>query len=133
MSPPRAAATNRKPHGQVRQSQVVTTFGPGAMVDLPTQAVIVGGLETWTEAGRRQIVEERLAAKVDAFLKATGTKLFAPPIDVQELGAAPTVTGIGAYLFPEWFVAVHETHRGDARSRPLVHRHALVEGRYFAP
>ena len=34
------------PHGQIRQSQVVTTFGPGAMVDLPDHAVIVGGLDT---------------------------------------------------------------------------------------
>ena len=42
MSPPRAAATNRKPHGQIRQSQIVTTFGPGAMVDLPDHAVIIG-------------------------------------------------------------------------------------------
>ena len=48
MSPPRAAATNRKPHGQIRQSQIVTTFGPGAMVDLPDHAVIIGGLDHWT-------------------------------------------------------------------------------------
>ena len=43
---------NKKPHGQVRQSQVVTTFGPGSMFDLPNHSVIVGGLEYWTK-GRR--------------------------------------------------------------------------------
>ena len=26
----------KRPHGQLRQSQVVTTFGPGAMLELPT-------------------------------------------------------------------------------------------------
>jgi hypothetical protein len=25
-----------RPHGQIRQSQIVTTFGPGAMVDCRT-------------------------------------------------------------------------------------------------
>ena len=37
-----------KPQGQIRQSQIVTTFGPGAMVDLPDYAVIVGGLDNWS-------------------------------------------------------------------------------------
>jgi hypothetical protein len=30
-----------------RQSQLVSTFGPGAMVDLPTRSVVIGGLELW--------------------------------------------------------------------------------------
>ena len=36
-----------KPDGQLRQSQLVTTFGPGAMVDLVDRAVVIGGLEHW--------------------------------------------------------------------------------------
>lgn len=36
-----------KPHGQIRQSQLITTFGPGAMLDLPRYSVLVGGLEGW--------------------------------------------------------------------------------------
>jgi pyruvate/2-oxoglutarate dehydrogenase complex dihydrolipoamide dehydrogenase (E3) component len=40
--PPRRRGDVR-PAGQIRQSQIVTTFGPGAMVDLPDHAVIVGG------------------------------------------------------------------------------------------
>ena len=47
--PPRRGG-QLKPAGQLRQSQVVTTFGPGAMVDLPDHAVIVGGLEHWNGA-----------------------------------------------------------------------------------
>jgi hypothetical protein len=34
-----------------RLSQVVSTFGPGAMVDLPTRSVVIGGLELWDMRG----------------------------------------------------------------------------------
>ena len=40
---------NKKPPGQVPQSEVVMTFGPGSMFDLPNHSVIVGGLEYWTK------------------------------------------------------------------------------------
>ena len=46
-------AGTERPHGQVRQSQVVTTFGPGSLLDLPNHSVIVGGLDHWTEAATR--------------------------------------------------------------------------------
>ena len=36
---------------QIRRSQVISTFGPGAMVDLPDDAVMIGGLETWGATG----------------------------------------------------------------------------------
>jgi hypothetical protein len=42
-----------------RQSQIITTFGPGAMIDLPTRSVLIGGLDRWkigsdaTKGGRR--------------------------------------------------------------------------------
>ena len=34
---------SKRPHGQVRQGQIVTTFGPGAMLDLPNHSVLVAG------------------------------------------------------------------------------------------
>lgn len=40
----------KKPHGQLRRSQVVTTFGPGAMVDLPDHSILISGLDQWTGA-----------------------------------------------------------------------------------
>src|SRR5437867_9955583 len=99
MSPPRAAATNRKPHGQIRQSQIVTTFGPGALVDLPDHAVIVGGLDYWSGYKQRPIEEERLAAKVTALLGWLSVEFFAPPADPDDPNAE--ITGITAWLFPE--------------------------------
>ena len=58
---------NKKPHGQVRQSQVVTTFGPGSLFDLPNHSVIVGGLEYWTKGD--EIQEPRLVAKLKDLLQ----------------------------------------------------------------
>ena len=37
----------KKAHGQIRMSQVVTIYGPGALIDLPRDSAIVGGLDTW--------------------------------------------------------------------------------------
>jgi hypothetical protein len=37
--------TKKKAHGEVRQSQLITTFGPGALLDLPRYSVIVAGLD----------------------------------------------------------------------------------------
>ena len=42
--PPRTRGAVR-PAGQIRQNQVVTTFGPGAMVDLTDHSVIIAGLD----------------------------------------------------------------------------------------
>lgn len=122
---------NMRPHGQVRQSQVITTFGPGALVDLPNYAAIVGGLENWTGVGR-QIFEERLVAKLRGFLGVPNLKLYAPPVDSGNLGAPKT--GITAWMFPEWFVAQYELRGADrVRSRPLVHRETLVKHKFLGP
>ncbi len=119
-----------RPHGQIRQSQIVTTFGPGAMVDLPEQAVIVGGLDHWSGFRNQPIVEDRLAEKVRALLGLPNVEFFAPPADVDDPGAP--ITGITAWQFPEWFIAqVEERDRETGvRSRPLVPRRDLVKGRY---
>src|SRR5262249_16950857 len=91
----------KRPHGELRQSQVVTTFGPGAMLDLPNQSVLVAGLEHWLARGD-EIVEPRLAEKLCALLDAPAIRLYAPPPDLQDPSAPPT--GIAAWQFPEWFI-----------------------------
>ncbi len=40
-----------KPQGEIRQSQLVTTFGPGSMMDLPNHSVLVAGLDFWSLGG----------------------------------------------------------------------------------
>ena len=125
-------------HGQLRQSQVITTYGPGALIDLPRHSAIIGGLDTWP-SGLDEVVEPRLAHKLRNLTGVPAPRLCAPPPSPNEPWAARR--GIGAWRFPEWFV-VQEDDVGRSgggrsggeqrdRSRRLVHRKALDErGRF---
>jgi hypothetical protein len=113
-----------RPQGTIRQSQLITTFGPGAMVDLPHHSVVVGGLEEWNLGpNRRRISEDRLVAKIQELLKCPTVDLFAPPAESDDPRAVPT--GITAWQFPEWFIA-QTSPRLWSRRRPLVHQAGLV-------
>src|SRR6266581_3365554 len=120
-----------RPQGQIRQSQIISTFGPGAMVDLPDHSVIIGGLELW-EGADKPVFEERLTTKLATIFNVPGIRMFEPPIDQRDR-LAPR-SGIIAWKFPEWFIAQYEDSRLWAmalRSRPLVHRETLIDGKYF--
>ena len=120
-----------KPHGQIRQSQIITTFGPGAMLDLPKHSVLVAGLEHWLGMGD-EIVEPRLTDKLKALLEVPAIRLQSPPPDPDDLKAPPT--GLTVWQFPEWFIVqdVEPTDTGTAvRSRMLVHRRNLTRGQYY--
>jgi hypothetical protein len=113
----------------VRQSQVVTTFGPGSVLDLPNHSVLVGGLDYWTGAGE-EVHEPRLVEKLKRLLDLPALKLHAPPPDSED-PTAPT-TGITAWQFPEWFITQDvESAGGPIRSRLLVHRKRLTAGKFF--
>ncbi len=121
----------RRAHGQLRRSQVITTYGPGALIDLPHDSAIVSGLDTWPPVGKLDTVAEpRLARKLQGITGGAEPQLYAPPAASTAPGATPT--GIGASRFPEWFV-VQDTERSGAhvRSRRLVHRKALDDKRRF--
>ena len=121
--------------GEIRQSQIISTYGPGSMVELPDHAVLIGGLDHWY-GQMRPIAEERLAAKVSNILRIPDIKMKAPPVDESDPKAART--GIAAFKFPEWFIAqldppVTWKHPGtekEYRTRPLVHWERLVKGKY---
>ena len=126
---------NGKGHGQLRRSQVITTFGPGALIDLPNDSAIVGGLDTWGgESGLEPIDEPRLSAKLMAMTGVPNPRLYAPPPEPESW--QDRQRGIGAWRFPEWFV-VQESGAGPgagarsgSRSRRMVPRTALTNGRY---
>lgn len=132
-----SALSARKVHGALRSSQVITTYGPGALIDLPKHAAVVGGLETWPSTGKLQSINEpRLEAKIHGITKVKFPKLFCPPGEPTEFWRPRPM--IGAYRFPEWFVVQERTPRrsgsgpkqdGALRegSRRLVPRSALDE------
>jgi len=80
--------------GDVRPSQVITTFGPGAIVDLQTVSVIVAGIDLWPIDEDSIIHEPRLerALRVRGFFPARPSEgSFA-----NKRGTVPT------YLFPKY-------------------------------
>ncbi len=122
---------SRKAHGTLRRSQIITTYGPGALIDLPKHSAIVGGLETWPKPHElEEIVEPRLSQKLTIMTGVPAPRLYAPPAEPSD--PRETARGIRAWRFPEWFVVKDEGGGEDRQgSRRLVHRKALDEkGRF---
>jgi hypothetical protein len=118
------------PSGEVRQSQLVTTFGPGSMIDLPDHSVLVAGLDTWT-AGGEPVSEPRLSRKLAKVLDVPSIDLRTPP-PADDDPVAPA-RGITAFQFPEWFITQDlEQQSGPMfRTRLLVHRKALTKRKFI--
>ena len=85
----------------IRQSQLVTTYGPGAMVDLPDYSVIVSGLQDWAHLRREKIDEPRLVAKLRRLLSVPTLELYSPPHHEEN---AATAAPVGVRVFPTWFI-----------------------------
>lgn len=121
------------PDGEVRHSQLITTYGPGAMVDLPDCSVVIGGLNYWSNGPDQQperIEEPRLIAKLRQTLGVSTLQLQKPPIHDVGPEGRNRPGGIRSPEFPNWFVAqVEESYRDPAdrpyRTRPLVEGHRL--------
>src|SRR5437660_11451131 len=82
-APPRMIAMNntRKKFrvGELRPSQVLFTYGIGAVVDLPFISTIVMGLEDWLNPYPEPIGEERLLQAVKSILGPQVSRLLSPP------------------------------------------------------
>lgn len=123
------------PEGAIRKSQVVSTFGPGAMVDLVEQAVLIGGLDFWNfskEHGRRTLEEPRLRDALAETLRKSGRgelaveNAFIEPPECDDRG--PTkAAGVQALEFPQWFVCQQPACRALVRARDGLERKG---GRY---
>ncbi|PDW01327.1 DUF1998 domain-containing protein [Candidatus Viridilinea mediisalina] len=123
--------TTKKPHGQLRRGQLLTTYGPGALFDLPRHAAIIGGLDAWPKPSELEEIHElRLTRKVQKCTSVANPRLYAPPAADDMPGAKGF--GITVYRFPEWFVVQEQAQpRARLLSRRLVHRRALdARGRF---
>ena len=126
----KGAHGERPPDGEIRQAQLITTFGPGAMMDLPKHAVLVGGLAFWSQGAI--INEPRLSARLAVLLGLSSIELHAPP---AAEGEDKAWFGVRVFQFPEWFLAAAPEQgeledRQGVRARALVHRKALTGGAY---
>jgi hypothetical protein len=116
----------------LRSGQLVTTFGPGAMVDLPDDAVIVAGLDQWQydKGEPLPLIEEpRLLAVLRQQLENPPNHFRRPPVEKdREEKFAPHVT---AWRFPEWYVVQRaEPMTGGGKRRRLVPQSQLDGGKF---
>jgi hypothetical protein len=125
---------------QLRSSQLITTFGTGAMVDLPDASVIIGGPDHWIyreeEIADHLIREPRLSKRIAQYLNEffqynlQDVELMRPPRmrnSLQYQGKNPEVT---AWKFPEWYVVQKIEQTSEGKRRRLVSKQLLENGRY---
>ena len=95
--------------GQVRPSQLLWTYGPGALIDLPNLSAITMGLDRWDKDRCPSVEEERLLAAVRRVLGPQVTHLRIPPYIADEgvdpLSAEANV-GTPVRPFPRWLRCV---------------------------
>src|SRR3984885_7343220 len=100
-------------------SQLLLTYGPGAMLDLPEHAVVVAGLQDWRYVGSswRPVEEERLVAllrqQLGPKLSPTFSGLRHPPMFDEERRDA-NGPAVEVRLFPTWFLVDEGQAPGEA-------------------
>ena len=95
--PPKIGNNNVKIAGELRRSQTITTFGSGAIVDLPRLSGIMSGIDTWQV---QQLPEE---AKIhERNLEMLLGKEFFYQVSSPETESGNTF-GIEVYRFPSWY------------------------------
>jgi hypothetical protein len=106
-----SSISNKRKVGDIRPSQLLFTFGVGAIVDLPNLSVMVMGLDDWPmEQGASEITEPRLLRAVQHELGSQVTKLLTPPVTPESVGyqASPfddtANVGVPVAPFPRWLL-----------------------------
>lgn len=95
--------------GDVRPSQLLWTYGPGALVDLPNLSVVTMGLDRWDISRCSPIEEARLLEAVRRVLGQQVERLRMPPI-IKDENASPFTPegkiGVPVRPFPRWLRCV---------------------------
>ncbi len=114
--------------GQVRPSQLLWTYGPGALIDLPNLSVLTMGLDRWNPDRCPPIEEARLLDAVRRVLGPQVERLRMPPF-LKEDGVDPLSAegkiGVPVRPFPRWLrcvkcglLAEYDTGLFDIKANP---------------
>src|SRR4029078_11490934 len=78
--------------GDLRPSQIITTFGPGSVVDLRNVSVLIAGTDFWTTGRAQEIDESRLRSMLHV------RRLSRPSVRSDGGGS-----GVPSFVFPQYF------------------------------
>ena len=102
-------SSERTPVGEVRPSQLLWTYGPGALVDLPSMSVVTLGIDKWEKSRCLPIEEARLLAAVRKVLGNQVETLRVPPFTQEETVdpySAEALIGVPVRPYPRWLRCV---------------------------
>ncbi|VVP44815.1 hypothetical protein PS865_05056 [Pseudomonas fluorescens] len=102
-------ANEKTPVGSVRPSQLLWTYGPGALIDLPNVSVITSGIDIWEKDRCQPLIENRLLAAVQKVLGPQVESLRMPPFtkgDSVDPFSAEANVGVPVRPFPRWLRCV---------------------------
>jgi hypothetical protein len=94
--------------GELRPSQLLYTYGVGAVVDLPHISAMIMGLDDWHPDQCGVVAEDRLLADVRRFLGPQVERLVSPPVPHEENVGFFTpsdlrgTAGVPVAPFPRW-------------------------------
>ena len=101
--------SDKSPVGEVRPSQILWTYGPGALIDLPSLSVITMGVDRWEKDRCIQIEEARLLSAARNVLGPQVESLRVPPFRQSEdidPYSAEALIGVPVRPFPRWLRCV---------------------------
>ncbi|MAL96783.1 MAG: sulfate ABC transporter substrate-binding protein [Haliea sp.] len=100
---------DKTPVGEVRPSQLLWTYGPGSLIDLPNLSVVTLGTDRWEKDRCQPIQEARLLAAVRKELGVQVESLRMPPFQKSELvdpWSSEANIGVPVRPFPRWLRCV---------------------------
>lgn len=121
---------------EIRLAQLIQTFGPGSIVDLPKSSVMIRGLGAWPKYKPRKIRERRLVYYLKKLLEnaeggswlAEGAELelWEPPLNEEAAnrGDAPAVPAV---VFPRWVTVANPGATGTDAAKQKLERYTANE------
>lgn len=107
----------------IRQSQLVTTYGPGAMIDLPWFATVVSGLDFWKKGDA--IAEPRLMRKIQqSGLQVSALYTPRPYVEPDE-NKPPE--GVVVWRFPGWSLTKMTRQSVDSTTGKTYQARQLIQ------
>lgn len=100
---------SKTPVGDIRPSQLLWTYGPGSLVDLPNLSVVTMGIDRWERNRCQPIQEARLLVNVRRALGGQVESLRMPPMtdeDNVDPFSAEAYVGVPVKPFPRWMRCV---------------------------